>query len=344
MPTIPPKLDPNLDGEAAKLIIAHARDYAIMTLTLDGEILSWSPGAEKIMGFSAEEAIGSNFGALFTESDRAAGEDRLELDRAWRDGRAEDSRWHVRRDGRHFWANGVTMAFADGPAPTLIKVIRDETKNRLAEEQRILLLNELNHRINNTLVTVQSLVEQTLRAMDADRTLREELTARLQALSQAHAALMERNWASAELSDLVGRAAAAYRATGEHRFTIEGPPVRLSPQQAVSFSLALHELATNAVKYGALSAPEGFVAVSWNQSIDGDGARRMTFLWTEQGGPLVTPPSRRGFGSRLLERSFPEGSGAVEMEFLPQGLRCTIVLKLSTDAEQPMLDLAAAAG
>ena len=336
---------PDVEAEAARLIVAHARDYAIMMLSLDGRIRTWSAGAEKITGYTAEEAIGLYFGEIFTSSDRAAGEDRLELERAWRDGRAEDSRWHLRRNGERFWANGVTMALRDGPdtTPQLIKIIRDETRNRLAEEQRVLLLNELNHRINNTLVTVQSVVEQTLRAVDVDRTLREDLTARLQALSQAHGALMERNWAGAELSELVHRAIQPYRNAEGARFVVSGPPVRVSPQQAVSFSLVLHELSTNAVKYGALSVPGGHVAIAWNQSVDETGGRHMTFLWAEHGGPRVEPPTRRGFGSRLLSRSFPAGSGGeAKVEFAPDGLTCAITLTLSSDAEQPMLDLVAA--
>jgi len=120
-------MNTSIDGDVARLILTHARDYAIMTLALDGHILSWSVGAERIVGLTAQEAIGQEFAALFTASDQAAGEDRLELERAWRDGRAEDSRWHVRRDGTRFWANGVTMAVRDGGAPILIKVIRDET-------------------------------------------------------------------------------------------------------------------------------------------------------------------------------------------------------------------------
>lgn len=330
------------DSEAARLIIEHARDYAIMTLDLDGRILSWSRGAEAVTGWAPTEAIGRNFEELFTSSDRAAGKDREELQRAWRDGRAEDSRWHLRRDGARFWANGVTMAVRDGPGPILIKVIRDETLNRLAEEQRVLLLNELNHRINNTLVTVQSLVEQTLRSVDADRSVREDLTSRLRALSQAHAALMERNWAGAELSDLVARALSPFRA-GEDRFEASGPPVRLSPQQAVSISLVLHELTTNAIKHGALSIPGGRVSLDWNQSLDEAGARHMTLLWAERGGPPVRAPARRGFGSRLLARSFPAGDGDVRVEFAPEGVRCTINLTLSGEEETKILDLQAAA-
>jgi PAS domain S-box-containing protein len=331
-----------LNSEVATLILEHARDYAIMVLNRDGAILSWSAGAEHITGIPASSAVGVNFRELFTESDLAAGEDRKELDRAWRDGRAEDSRWHVRRNGERFWANGVTMALRTEVEPRLIKVIRDETRNRLAEEQRVLLLNELNHRINNTLVTVQSLMEQTLRAAKVESSVRDDLAARLQALSRAHRALMEQNWAGADLSDLVARALEPFRSTGADRFEIAGPPIRLSSQQSVSFSLVLHELATNAVKHGALSRPSGRVSVTWNHSLDEAGNRRMTFLWAEAGGPAVEPPIRRGFGTRLLASSFAAAyGGEFRADYLPEGLRCTILLKLSGDDETPM-DLAAA--
>ena len=120
----------------------------------DGIISTWSPGAERITGWTEDEAVGMDFAVLFTGADRTAGEPRKELDTAWREGSYEDSRWHVRKGGELFWANGVTMALRDPEARGLIKVLRDETVNRLAEEQRVLLLNELNHRINNTLATV----------------------------------------------------------------------------------------------------------------------------------------------------------------------------------------------
>ncbi|MBL8771301.1 MAG: PAS domain S-box protein [Phenylobacterium sp.] len=336
--------DPAIDGEAARLVIAHARDYAIMTLDLDGIVRSWSPGAVQVTGITQDAAIGTHFGRLFLESDRAIGDDRRELEHAWEHGRVEDSRWHVRGDGARFWANGVTMAIRGSSPPMLIKIIRDETQSRLAEEQRVLLLNELNHRINNTLATVQSLVEQTLRAADLDRQLRDDLSARLEALSQAHRALMEHNWAGADLTDLVERALAPFTTGEDARFSVEGPPLRLSVHQAVSLSLVLHELATNAVKHGSLSRRGGRVSVHWNQALDEQGGRRMSFLWAESGGPAVQPPSRRGFGSRLLERSFPQGSGGeVKVEYAEEGVRCAVSLRLSSEAEMPMLDLAAAA-
>lgn len=331
-----------INRDTGRLIVDQALDYAIITLTLDGRILTWNPGAARIFGYTEGEALGLHFGTIFTSSDLAAGEERMELEFAWRDGRVEDSRWHLRRDGSRFWGNGVAMAIRTEGQPMIVKVLRDETKNRLAEEQRILLLNELNHRINNTLVTVQSLVEQTLRSSDVDRSVREDLTARLMALSQAHGVLVEQNWAGAELSDLVTRALAPYHDDVPDRIRCAGPSLRLSPQQAVSFSLVLHELATNAVKYGALSAHGGQVSVSWNESLDNQGARHMTFLWAERGGPQVTPPSRKGFGSRLLAQSFDREGGETHVEFAPEGVSCTIRLTLSSEAELPTLNLAVA--
>jgi PAS domain S-box-containing protein len=328
------------DQRVAELIIAHARDYAIFTLDRTGMIISWTKAAERITGYSADEAIGVDFGILFTASDLAAGDDRRELETAWATGRAEDSRWHVRKDGRRFWANGVTTAFRDDGSEGLIKVIRDETPARLAEEQRVLLLNELNHRINNTLVTVQSLVEQTLRSTDVDRQIREDLASRLVALSEAHKLLVEQNWAGADLQVIVDRTIAPHQGGDPPRLRSEGPPMLLSPKQAVAMALVLHELTTNAVKYGALSTASGYVRLSWNLHHDGDGARHMTFLWTEHDGPAVAEPLRRGFGTRLIAKSFgSETDGSAQMSFAPEGVRCSISLALSAATEQPILDL-----
>lgn len=326
------------DGRVAELIVAHAREYAIFTMDLDGRITSWSPGAERITGYGEAEALGMNVAALFTAVDLSAGNDKLEIETAWREGRAEDSRWHVRKDGERFWANGVTMAVPDGDAPRLIKMMRDETPQRLAEEQRILLLNELNHRIKNTLATVQAIADQTLRSNGVERAVREDLTERLIALSEAHNVLVEQSWAGADLRTVVERALAPHEHDG--RLQVEGPPLRLSPQQAVAVSMVLHELATNAVKYGGLSSPDGGVGVSWNLALDGQGARHMTLLWAEHGGPPVREPGRRGFGTRLIERSFgQESGGSARLEFAPEGLRCILHLPLSAAEELPMLEV-----
>jgi PAS domain S-box-containing protein len=334
----PPRSDGAIDPLLAATIIEGATDYAIFTLDFTGRITSWGAGAERILGYAAEEAIGMDVAILFVEPDRAARRPDEELERAIREGRAEDTRWHVRKNGETFWANGVSMRLEG--APTIVKVMRDETGTKLAEDQRVLLLNELNHRIKNTLATVQSIVEQTLRASDIDPATRHTLTERLVALSEAHNVLVAESWAGADLSTILARALSPYDQLGQPRFELSGPPVRLSPQQAVPMSLVLHELTTNAIKYGALSTAAGRVAITWNLAYDERGARSLTLLWRERGGPLVQPPVRRGFGSRLIDRSFDQsGGGRARLLYEPEGLQCVLELTLSGPEELPILEI-----
>lgn len=330
----PPLAEPVL----AALIIENARDYAIFTMDIEGRVTSWSPGAERITGYDAAEAVGMDVARLFTEPDQVARLDRLELETALRDGRAEDSRWHVRRDGEWFWANGVLIAFQHQGSQALLKIVRDETSAKLAMEHRILLLNELNHRIKNTLATVQSIAEQTLRSASVEPAVRDNLTGRLMALSHVHDVLVQESWAGADLAEVVDQAVATYRDDGS-RFAIDGPPVRLSPVIAVSISLALHELATNALKYGGLSVPEGRVSVSWTDAHDGVGRRFLTLLWKESHGPEVSLPTRSGFGARLLGRVFAESGGSTRLDYEPAGLRCVINLPLSSPTETLILEI-----
>jgi PAS domain S-box-containing protein len=142
------------DTELAQLIVDNAVDYAIFTLTPGGKITRWGRGAEKILGYSRAEAIGMDFTVLFSRSDREASIPDNELTVAAMKGRAEDTRWHLRKSGERFWANGVTMVIKGASPIALLKIMRDETPAKLAENQRVLLLNELNHRIKNTLTIV----------------------------------------------------------------------------------------------------------------------------------------------------------------------------------------------
>ena len=319
----------------AQAIVDNALSYAIFTLDFEGTIMSWSPGAEHVVGFTAAEAIGAPFASIFLPSDQEARADEVELRTAITEGRAEDTRWHRRKNGERFWANGVTMRVAD--QPLLLKVLRDETRTKVAEDQRILLLNELNHRIKNTLTTVQSIVEQTLRAAAVDTRLRVSLTDRLLALSEAHNILVNESWAGADLRAVVDALVASH-APG--CFHVDGPEVRLSAQQAVPLSLALHELATNALKYGALTSDcEGHVKLNWNLSYDSIGARYLTFLWEEVGGPSVTPTANEGFGTRLLARVFASTGGTVRLTYPPEGARCAITLPLTSPEELPHMDV-----
>jgi len=313
--------------ELAQLIVRTIKAYAILVLTPNGEIVAWLGDAEVVTGYERDEVIGRNFDLLFTEPDRAAGAARSEIEVALKDGRAEDSRWHLRKDGERFWANGMTVRL-DAEEPLLVKVFRDETPAKRAEEQRILLLHELNHRVKNTLATVQSVVEQTLRAAGVDNELRENLAGRIIALARAHNVLVDQSWAGADLDVLVADVARPYE-RDPSPFEFEGPQVRLHPSQAVTLSLALHELATNAVKYGALSVAQGRVHLSWNIAHNGSGDRYLTLLWKESDGPPVAEPTRSGFGSRLLRQTFSDQEGGrARLTFSPEGVSCVMSLRL----------------
>jgi PAS domain S-box-containing protein len=281
-------------------IINSATDYAIISKDLKGRITSWNEGARRILGWSEDEIVGNTAHRYFTPEDVAAGRVEDEMVIALRDGTAPDERWHVRKDGSRFWATGeLTPLLDDGGAVVgFVKVLRDRTEQRRAEEHQRLLINESNHRVKNTLATVQSIASQTLRNAETAEEARSALESRLLALSRAHDVLTRENWEGANLHEIVAQAVAPYSSRGEDRLHLTGEPVRLPPRMALALAMALQELATNAVKYGALSNETGQVRIAWR-----DGDDRLHLTWTEQGGPAVTPPSRRGFGTRLIERS-----------------------------------------
>jgi PAS domain S-box-containing protein len=200
----------------------------------------------------------------------------------------------------------------------------DITDVKLAQEQQLLLINELNHRVKNTLATVQSIATQTLRNADTTEQARTDFEARLIALSRAHNVLTRENWEGASLRTIVRQAIEPYRREDDDRFTVEGGPVWLPTRMALSIAMALQELATNAVKYGALSNDSGRVMIEWTLDF-ADSAPQLRLRWSESGGPSVKAPDRRGFGSRLIERSLARDlDGEVSLDFAPAGLVCTV--------------------
>ena len=214
----------------------------------------------------------------------------------------------------------------DGDFQGYVGIAMDLTEIRAAEARQQLMINELNHRVKNTLATVQSLAVQTARLSDSKEEFKDKFLARLMALNAAHSRLTQTNWEWTPISDLVGDQLGMHGAGG--RLTAEGPDLRLPPRAALSLSLALHELATNAVKYGALGGEQGHVALRWSVSGAGD-ERRVDLEWLEDGGPGVTPQPGKGFGSRLLETLGRELGGEARLEFRPQGLRWAASFPLS---------------
>ncbi len=198
---------------------------------------------------------------------------------------------------------------------------RDLTELKRAAELQRMLINELNHRVKNSLATVQSITVQTLRAATDLQTAREAIDQRICSLARAHDLLTARNWSGADLTDVAARAMEPFAAD---RFSIDGPSVDVSPQHALALSMALHELATNAAKYGALSPAGGCAALGWR--IEGG---KLCLRWAESGGPPVAQPSRRGFGTRLLEQGLMrELGGQTLMRYHPEGVVCEITAPL----------------
>ena len=202
----------------------------------------------------------------------------------------------------------------------------DVTEQVETEERQKLLMNELNHRVKNTLAIVQGLAAQTFRTLDGSQDARRTFNLRLGALASAHDLLTRSNWEAAGLLETIKSSVEAV--VELERFTFNGRDLSLVPQTAVSLAMIIHELCTNAVKYGALSVPDGRVDIHWTvEEVDDDCV--LTLSWTEQDGPPVTAPTRSGFGSRLIKHGFSaEHSSTVSLAFEPEGLICTIAARL----------------
>jgi len=229
-------------------------------------------------------------------------------------------------DGSWRWLSawGLVEFEGEGDDRKLVAIAgasRDLTQRKQAEEHQRLLLDELNHRVKNTLATVQAITSQTLRTARDLPSARESIERRIHSMAQAHDLLTSRSWKGANLTDVVARALEAFTPA---QVKISGEPVELSPRHTLALSLALHELATNATKYGALSCPGGQVNVAWAVR---EGKLRLT--WEERGGPPVTPPTRKGFGTRLLKALLAqELGGDMKITYEVPGVRCRVVVAL----------------
>jgi two-component sensor histidine kinase len=218
---------------------------------------------------------------------------------------------------RRYWDVQVSPIMgADGAPERILSISRDISALKAAEEARTMLAQELAHRMKNSLAMVQAIVTQTLRQAKSTEEARTAVSQRLSALGRAQDILTRSNFTEADIHDVVAAAIEPHRVT-EDRIAWTGPRLILTSQQALGLSLATHELATNAAKYGALSNETGLVAMAWRVE---DGA--FAFDWIETGGPPVVPPASRGFGSKLIERivaAYFEGEG--RLDFDPSGIR-----------------------
>jgi len=212
--------------------------------------------------------------------------------------------------------------------------LRDQLRAReRAESQARLLADEMKHRVKNVLTVATSIASQTFRTAETLEGALQAYSARLRTMSQTQDLLTASGEDSADLGELIDQALRPYRpGEGWGPFDVEGDEVRISARMATAFSMALHELATNATKYGALSATGGRVAIRWHQEEKPSGSRLLHLHWQESGGPLVVPPKKRGFGSRLVERALAyDLGGTARIDFEPEGIVCTVCAMLGKD-------------
>jgi PAS domain S-box-containing protein len=231
-----------------------------------------------------------------------------------------------RKDGGVFWA-GVFIGPVRDARDEIVQhfvSITDLTRHKTEQEHLRLLLSELNHRTQNTLATVQVIATQTFR--DGAHGDAVTFQGRIQALASVHGLLGREDWLAVGLGELIEQILRPFglRDGDGDRMTVDGPEARLPPKTALTLALVFEELATNAAKYGALSTPAGKIRLSWTIAST-DRGERMRILWTESGGPPVTPPARKGFGSRLIEGGLAqELGGEVHLDYAPSGVVCRI--------------------
>lgn len=441
-----------VDEARHRLIIESAVEYGILTTDLEGIIDSWNEGAARMFGRTAKEACGQPCATLFTDADAAAGVPEAELEKAVREERLFDERWHPRADGTLFWGRCEVMPLrsADGQPHGFLKIMQDRTVQRAAEKEllesetrvrlaldaaelgaweaipgssevfgdararqllgydaddamsfdaflervhaedrsrfagavsealttgkldvefrvsahvspntrwlrsraqvftttgeqqrligtirdisadkaaevhRQLLNNELQHRVKNTLGVVQGIVSQSLRAVATPAEARDAINSRLSTLAHAHDILTQTSWKAAPIGSVVEGAVLAHCAETS-RVKVSGPSLHLKARAALALSMALHELFTNAVKYGALSNDTGWIDLSWSIGQGLDDERTFELAWQERGGPVVAKPERTGFGTRLTGSSLAgDLGGAGVVEYAPGGVRWTL--------------------
>jgi PAS domain S-box-containing protein len=301
--------------------IVECSDDAIISTNADGVITSWNKGAERLFGYLAEEAIGKPV-IMLVPPERQSEADTI-IGRIRRGDSVEHYETVRRRKDGSLVDVSLTvspMRDVEGNVVGASKIARDITERKRSEAQISVLAREAEHRAKNLLANVEAMVR--LSNSDTPDGLKEAIAGRIRALANVHSLFAQSRWTGAELGSLVRQELSPYSRDGGMRTLIEGPIVVLKPDLAQATAVTLHELATNAAKYGALSVPEGQVRVEWSCA-----GGQLVLRWTEAGGPPVNPPTRRGFGTSVLETMIRDGvKGRVQLDWHTEGLACEIAI------------------
>ena len=326
--------------ESARLAaIVVSSDDAIVGKTLDGCVTSWNAGATRIFGYEPKEMIGQSIIKIIPPELRQEEDEILaKLKRGEHIAHYETVR--LAKDGRRLNISlSVSPVFdKTGRIIGASKIARDVTEKKRVEAIQRVLIEELNHRVKNTLAMTQAIASQSLRHAKSASDFVESFTGRVQALAKAHSLLTDRKLEGAELTELVREQVTL--GVADERVICSGPTVILGAQPAIHLALVLHELATNARKYGGLSVPQGRLSVKWE--VHSSGSRTLLLDWTESGGPQVSAPLTAGFGTTLIERTLQTHGGQATVRYGVTGVTCKLRLPLGETA-RPEVEAALAA-
>ena len=301
-------------------IVASSGD-AILSVGLDGEVLSWNPGAERLFGYKAEEIIGKQKSLIIPKELLKEAIEQLKLAQHGERVRTETQR--LRKDGSRIDVSLDLAPIGDkqGTIIGMSTIAHDITEKKLAEKHQRFLMRELTHRSKNLLAVINAMARQTVRSADNLADFEKRFSSRIQGLAASHDLLVNQDWAAASLRELVSKHIQIFAENVDSRLELSGPEVYVGVEAAQTIGLALHELATNSVKYGALSRPGGKIIVHWSFENMADGGKGLRVSWQERGGPPVLKPTRTGFGQIVTERMVAQSlNGDVTMDYAPAGL------------------------
>jgi PAS domain S-box-containing protein len=300
--------------------IVESSADAIISKDVNGIITSWNRGAERIFGYLAEEMIGKSIKTLIPADLQSEEDTIIERIRAGH----HIEHYETVRQRKYGGLVDISLTIspikdAQGNTVGASKIARDITDRKRDEAQIAMLAREAEHRVKNVLATVQATIHLT--QADTPELLKQAIEGRIQALANVHALFVKSRWTGAELRSLVMQEVRPYSEHNDKRIKVDGPPLFLETNTAQTMAVAVHELTTNAAKYGALSVPEGRVEIAWSHK----AGQPLVLRWTEAGGPAVKPPTRQGFGTRVMEAMVQSQlNGKIRFDWRSEGLVCEI--------------------
>jgi PAS domain S-box-containing protein len=294
---------------------------AIATIDEHDAISSWNAAAERLFGYSAAEVLGKNFSDLDPSPERVS--ERHQFLQHLRDGEPiEFQAIRHRKNGEpiEIWVRGAPMKGPDGRTIGASFIVRDITALKQREQHVHFLMRELTHRSKNLLAVIQAMARQSLSHLNSPEEFVTRFSERLSGLAGSHDLLSNVDWEGASLIELIRSQLRHYEDRFDEKFHLEGPDLFVRPEAAQNIGIALHELSTNAAKYGALSVPEGRVSISWHVKTEKD-IPRLQMVWQEKGGPAVGPPGHKGFGHIVMDRITGQALGGTShADFTPEGV------------------------